>query len=58
MQLSDSQIADFIAIYKAKFGIDLTKNEALEKGGSLVHLLKTVILENKRQETPQAQLEG
>jgi hypothetical protein len=58
MQLSEQQIASFIALYKAKFGKDLTTTEAHEMGIKLVHLLKTVMLENKRQEIPSIQLEG
>jgi len=48
MKLTDKQIAEFIAIYKNKFGIELTKSEALEKGISLLNLIKAILLENKR----------
>lgn len=50
MKLTDQQLAEFIAIYKAKFGKELTTSEALEKGTSLLNLIKTILLENKRQE--------
>jgi len=50
MGLTDQQIAEFIAMYKVMFGRELTKSEALEKGTTLLNLIKTVLLENKRQE--------
>ena len=50
MKLTDEQIAELIAIYKVKFGKDLTRSEALEKGICLLNLIKTILLENKRQD--------
>lgn len=50
MKLTDQQLAEFITLYKAKFGKELTTSEALEKGTSLLNLMKTILLENKRQE--------
>jgi hypothetical protein len=43
-------IATFIQLYKVKFGKDLTPREALEKSMGLIHLIKTILLENQRQE--------
>lgn len=40
MQLSDEQVAKFQAIYKARFGKEISKQEALEKGIKLVRLLE------------------
>ena len=57
-QLSDEHLNSFTILYKARFGKELTRNEALEKGLSLMHLVKTVILENRRQEKITAQLEN
>jgi len=48
MKLTDQQLAEFIALYKLKFGKELTTGEALEKGISLLNLMKTILLENKR----------
>jgi hypothetical protein len=43
-------IATFIQLYKVRFGKDLTQREALEKSVGLIHLIKTILLENQRQE--------
>ncbi len=40
MQLSDEQVAKFQAIYKARFGKEISKQEAIEKGIKLVRLME------------------
>ena len=47
--ISEEKLEEFKRIYKTKFGKDLTKAETLEKGLSLMNLMKTIILENERQ---------
>ncbi|MCX6722716.1 MAG: hypothetical protein NT094_01450 [Candidatus Staskawiczbacteria bacterium] len=47
---NDEQLEKFRKIYKEKTGKDLTKAETLEKGISLISLMKTILLENQRQE--------
>ena len=49
-QLSEQQIANFISLYKTRCRKSITKKEALEKGLILVYLMKTILLENERQE--------
>ncbi len=39
MQLSEKHISDFQKLYKKRFGKDISKREALEKG---LHVLKIV----------------
>ena len=39
MRLTDEHIRKFQAIYKARFGTDLTEDEAREKGVSLARLM-------------------
>lgn len=50
MKLTDQQLSELSAIYKAKFGVELTKKEALEKALQLINLFKAILLENERQE--------
>ncbi len=40
--LSDEQIATFQVIYKNRFGKEITKEEALEKGAKLVRLMQLI----------------
>jgi hypothetical protein len=42
MVLSDAEIISFQKIYKNRFGIDLSKEDAYEKGISLLHLISIV----------------
>lgn len=42
MRLTDEHIRKFQAIYKARFGKDLTDDEAREKGTQLVRLMKLI----------------
>jgi hypothetical protein len=42
MEISPEQLDRFRAIYRAKFGIDLTPQEALEKAIPLLHLMQIV----------------
>ena len=48
--LTDEQLEELRKIYKEKLGKEITKAEALEKGIHLVDMMKTIILENHRQE--------
>lgn len=41
--LTDKEIADYQRLFKAEFGIELTKDQALEKGLRLVRLLRVVL---------------
>lgn len=41
--LTEKQILDFQKIYKQKFGKDISKKEALEKGLKLINLLEIII---------------
>ncbi len=42
MLLTDKQIAEFQAIYKARFGKDISRAEALEKGAKLVRMMQII----------------
>jgi hypothetical protein len=42
MTLSDKHILEFQALYKKHFGIEITKEQALDKGLRLIRLLKSV----------------
>lgn len=42
MRLTDEHIRKFQAIYKARFGVDLTEDEAREKGTQLLRLMELV----------------
>lgn len=41
--LTDKEIAEYQRLFKAEFGIELTKDQALEKGLRLVRLLRVVL---------------
>lgn len=43
MRLEDEHIAEFQMLYRKHFGKDIGKDEALEKGLRLVHLMETVL---------------
>lgn len=47
---TDEQIEKFQAIYKNRFGIEISREEALEKGISLVRLVKLVYKPMTKQE--------
>ena len=38
--LSDKQIETFQAVYKTKFGKEISREEAYEKGSKLINLIK------------------
>ncbi|MDO8569477.1 MAG: hypothetical protein Q7R89_01705 [bacterium] len=42
MQISDIQLDKFITLYREKFGVELDRQSAYEKGVRLVQLMKTV----------------
>ena len=42
MVLADEHIAEFQALYKEHFGVELTKAQALEKGLRLIRLTEAV----------------
>ena len=44
MEIAPEQLKKFQALYREKFGIELTPQEALEKGLSLLTLMKAVYL--------------
>ncbi len=46
MQLSVEKVAEFQIIYEKIFGIQISKEEALERGLQLIHLLKAVFDES------------
>ena len=41
--LTDKEIAEYQRLFKDEFGIELTKDQALEKGLRLVRLLRVVL---------------
>ncbi len=43
MQLSEKNISDFQKLYKKHFGKDISKKEALEKGLSVLKIVRRVI---------------
>ncbi len=43
MQLSEKNISDFQKLYKKYFGKDISKKEALEKGLSVLKIVRRVI---------------
>lgn len=61
MVLSDAEIVNYQRIYKDRFGVDISKEDAYEKGISLLRLLSIVykpmteeelrLVENRREET-------
>lgn len=46
MQLKPEQVQSFKALYKEKFNVELTDQEALEKWLKLVSLMKIILLPN------------
>ncbi len=40
--LSDEQVAQFQVLYKNRFGKEITKEEALEKGSKLIRLMQLI----------------
>ena len=42
-ELSAKQIAEFQRIYKERFGEDISRDEAIKEGLSLIHLVAIVI---------------
>ena len=42
MQLTNEQVAKFQAIYKAKFGLEISREQAYEQGIKLVRLMQLV----------------
>lgn len=51
MQLTDDHIAEFQMLYKKNFGVDISKEEALEKGSRLIRLMEVVLKESAQYET-------
>jgi hypothetical protein len=56
MQLEDEHIAEFQMLYEKHYGKAISKDEALEKGLRLIHLMETVLKHEakKRAETAPA----
>ena len=50
MKPSDKDIVSFQAIYKRRFGKDISKAEALEKGAKLLRLMELIYHPMKRNE--------
>jgi aldehyde:ferredoxin oxidoreductase len=46
--LTDKEIATYQRLFKAEFGIELTKDQALEKGLRLVRLLRVVMKDDSK----------
>ncbi len=44
MQLSEKHISDFQKLYKRRFGQDISKKEALEKGLLVLKMVKQIAL--------------
>lgn len=42
MNLSDKDITKFQALYKSEFGMDISRENACEKGGQLLRLMSIV----------------
>lgn len=42
MGLSDQDIANFQALYKSEFGIEISKDDAYEKGSKLLGLMSVI----------------
>ncbi len=42
MQLLDTDIRKFQELYKARFGMDISKEEAVQKGGQLLRLMELI----------------
>lgn len=53
MILTDEQISEFQTLYRKNFGVEISRNEALEKGLRLIRLLEVVLKKNaKKRSTP------
>jgi hypothetical protein len=48
MQLTDDHLTEFQMLYRKHFGVDLTKEEALEKGLRLIRLMEVVLKESAK----------
>lgn len=48
MQLTDDHLAEFQMLYKKNFGVDISKEEALEKGSRLIRLMEVVLKESAK----------
>ncbi|NCA93639.1 MAG: hypothetical protein EOM84_00510 [Sphingobacteriia bacterium] len=48
--LSDSQVLKFQTIYKNRFGKEISRSDALEKGAKLVNLMKIIYTPITKQE--------
>ena len=42
MLLTDEQVAEFQNIYRQKFGVEISREEAFEKGTKLIQLLRII----------------
>jgi len=42
VNLSDEQIAEFQRLYKARYGVDISRDEAIERGTKLIELIRWV----------------
>lgn len=42
MQLKDEDIVNFQALYKSEFGIEISKDDAYEKGSKLLGLMSAI----------------
>ena len=57
--LSDKAIQDFKKLYKSKFGIDISDNQALDMGSNLVNICRVIyapnikISKNEKKSRPQ-----
>lgn len=47
MQISGPRLSEFQALYRAEFGIDLGREEALEAGIAIVRLVEAVYGQNE-----------
>ena len=50
MQLSEKHISDFQKLYKRRFGQDISKKEALEKGLLVLKMVKQTALFSLKEE--------
>jgi len=50
MQLLDTDIRKFQELYKARFGMDISREEAVQKGGQLLRLMELVYRPMTKQE--------
>ncbi len=49
MQLSEKHISDFQKLYKKRFGKDISKKEALEKGLSVLKIVRQMVTHYKKE---------